>query len=164
MPRTTTPRTPNGRAGAGASRPQPKTRTSEATLDLEVMTITPELAQEWLDRGGTNRKITRRRIEALAAAIERGEWRLTGEAIKLDDEGRVRDEQNRLHAIVQAGIPVRSVVARGVSEDAFDVITDRFSSTRLPGRRQANPMNAILQNQHASQVVQDLGDIDKPVP
>jgi len=27
------------------------------------MTITPELAQEWLDRGGTNRKTTRRRIE-----------------------------------------------------------------------------------------------------
>ena len=32
-------------------------------LHLEVMTITPELAQAWLDRGGTNRKITRRRIE-----------------------------------------------------------------------------------------------------
>ena len=86
------------------------------------MTITPELAQEWLDRGGMNRKITRRRIDAMAAAIMRGEWRLTGEAIKLDDDGRVRDGQNRLHAIVQAGIPVRSVVARGVREDAFDVM------------------------------------------
>src|SRR5438128_11555798 len=58
----------------------------------------------------------------MTAAIQRGEWQLTGEAIKLDDEGRVRDGQNRLHAIVQAGIPVRSVVARGVSEDAFDVM------------------------------------------
>src|SRR5205814_8239827 len=82
----------------------------------------PELAQEWLDRGGSNRKITRRRVEAMTAAIQRGEWQLTGEAIKLDDEGRVRDGQNRLHAIVQAGMPVRSVVARGVSEDAFDVM------------------------------------------
>jgi hypothetical protein len=80
--------------------------------DLEII-ITPELAQEWLDRGGTNRKITRRRIDAMAAAIQRGEWRLTGEAIKLDHEGRVRDGQNRLHAIAQAGIPVRSAVARG---------------------------------------------------
>jgi hypothetical protein len=91
-------------------------------LNLEVMTITPEVAQEWLDRGGTNRKITRRRIDAMAAAIQRGEWRLTGEAIKLDAEGRVRDGQNRLHAIVQAGIPVTSVVAHGVDEDAFDVM------------------------------------------
>jgi len=86
------------------------------------MTITPELAQGWLDRGGTNRKTTRRRIEAMTAAIQRGEWQLTGEAIKLDQEGRVRDGQNRLHAIVEAGIPVRSVVARGVNEDAFDVM------------------------------------------
>src|SRR2546428_9167036 len=90
--------------------------------DLEIVTITPELAQEWLDRGGTNRKTTRRRIEAMTAALQRGEWRLTGEAIKLDDEGRVRDGQHRLHAIIEAGIPVRSVVARGVSEEAFGVM------------------------------------------
>ena len=78
-----------------------------AGLDVEVITITPEMAQEWLDRGGTNRKITRRRIEAMSAAILRGEWRLTGEAIKLDKDGHVRDGQNRLHAIAEAGVPVR---------------------------------------------------------
>jgi hypothetical protein len=72
---------------------------------------------------GNNRKITRRRIEAMTAAIQRGEWQLTGEAIKLNEGGpRVRDGHNRLHASVQAGIPVRSVVARGVSEDAFEVM------------------------------------------
>ena len=32
-----------------------------------------ELAKGWLDGGGTNRTITRRRIDALAAAILRGE-------------------------------------------------------------------------------------------
>src|SRR5882724_12528290 len=47
---------------------------------------------------------------------------MTKPLVKLDHEGRVRDGQNRLHAIVRAGIPVRSVVARGVSEDAFDVM------------------------------------------
>src|SRR5438105_4620089 len=76
------------------------------------------MARPW----GNNRKITRRRIEGTTAAIRRYEWRMTGEAIKLDHEGRVLDGQNRLHAIVEAGIPVRSVVARGVSEDAFDVM------------------------------------------
>ncbi len=119
--RPTTPRNSRTRtrvqANAKQSPPPP-----EPGLDLEIMTITPELAQEWLDRGGTTRKTIRRRIEAMTAAIQRGEWQLTGEAIKLDQEGRVRDGQNRLHAIVEAGIPVRSVVARGVSEDAFDVM------------------------------------------
>jgi hypothetical protein len=73
--------------GTSKKRPAPG---REAPLELEIVTITPELAQEWLDRGGTNRKITRRRIEAMTAAIQRGEWRLTGEAIKLDADGRER--------------------------------------------------------------------------
>ena len=116
-------------AGDGAARKKVQSAGREPALDLEIMTITPELAQEWLDRGGANRKITRRRVEAMAAAIQRGEWRLTGEAIKLDDEGRVRDGQNRLSAIVEAGIPVRSVVARGVTEEAFDVMDTGRSRT-----------------------------------
>jgi hypothetical protein len=66
------------------------------------VTIAPELAQEWLDGGGNNCKITRRRMQAMTAA-QRGEWQLTCEAIKLDHERRIRDGQNRLHAIVQAG-------------------------------------------------------------
>jgi hypothetical protein len=120
--RPTSPRTTRTRASARPNGKQPPSPPSGPDLNLEIVTITPELAQEWLDRGGTNRKITRRRIDAMTAAILRGEWRLTGEAIKLDDEGRVRDGQNRLHAIVQADISIRSVVARGVSEDAFDVM------------------------------------------
>jgi hypothetical protein len=110
------------RASAKTNSTQTASRSREPGLDLEVMTITPKLAQEWLDRGGVNRKVTRRRIDSMAAAIQRGEWQLTGEAIKLDKHGRVRDGQNRLHAIVQAGVPVQSLVVRGVSEDAFDVM------------------------------------------
>src|SRR5919202_4651022 len=120
--RPTKPRTARTRPTARADGLQPPSLTREPALNLEVMTITPELAQEWLDRGGVNRKLTRRRIDAMAAAIQRGEWQLTGEAIKLDHEGRVRDGQNRLHAIVQAGIPVRSVVARGGGGEGVDVI------------------------------------------
>src|SRR5439155_21867823 len=115
--RPTNPRTSRTKAGARTDGQPPASVTREPHLDLEIMTITPELAQEWLDRGGTNRKITRRRLEGMTAAIQRGEWQLTGEAIKLADEGRVVDGQNRLHAIVQAGRPVLSAVARGVGED-----------------------------------------------
>src|SRR5207302_6899826 len=93
-PRATKPRTSRARARVqanGQQSPPPP----EPGLDLEITTITPELAQEWLDRGGTNRKITRRRIEAMTAAIQRGESPPTGEAIKLDDEGRARHGHNR---------------------------------------------------------------------
>ena len=107
--RPTSPRTSRTRTTPRANGKQAPSPTRAADLNLEIVTITPELAQEWLDRGGNNRKVTRRRIEAMTAAIQRGEWQLTGEAIKLDDEGRVRDGQNRLQAIARAGIPVRTV-------------------------------------------------------
>src|SRR5439155_18773761 len=105
----TSPRTSRRGTGPRANGKQAPSPARGTDLDLEIMTITPELAKEWLDRGGTNRKVTRRRVEAMTAAIQRGEWQLTGEAIKLDDEGRVRDGQNRLQAIARAGIPVRTV-------------------------------------------------------
>ena len=99
--RPTSPRTSRTRTSPRANGNQASSPARGRDLDLEIVTITPELAQEWLDRGGNNRKVTRRRIEAMTAAILRGEWQLTGEAIKLDDDGRVRDGQNRLHAIVR---------------------------------------------------------------
>src|SRR5260370_421024 len=120
--RPTSPRTSRNRTTQRANGKQASSPTRGPDLDLAIVTITPELAQEWLDRGGNNRKVTRRRIEAMTAAIQRGEWQLTGEAIKLDDEGRVRDGQNRLHAIGEAGIPVLSLVAPGVTRHAFDVM------------------------------------------
>lgn len=108
---------------------RPQQSVDQAGLHLEVDTITPDLARAWLDRGGANRKLVERRVEILVAAIRRGEWRLTGEAIKLDSDGRVRDGQHRLEAIFRAGIPVQSVVVRNVEEDAFDVMDTGRSRT-----------------------------------
>ncbi len=63
--RPTTPRTARTRTRAQANGRQPTSRARVPDLHLEIMTITPELAQEWLDRGGANRKVTRRRVEAM---------------------------------------------------------------------------------------------------
>ncbi len=53
-------------------------------------------------------------IEAMAVAIQRGEWQLTGEAIKLDDEGRVRDG-NSQHLSVMP----RNRVGKAVNDPNF---------------------------------------------
>ena len=91
-------------------------------LGIAVEMITPEMAQTWLERGGANRKPSERRIMRLVLAIQMGEWRLTGDTIKLDAEGRVRDGKHRLTAITRAGIGVPCLVVRGVDEEAFNVI------------------------------------------
>src|SRR5215471_320382 len=91
-------------------------------LGIAIETITPEMAQTWLDRGGAKRRLAERRVARLVMAIEIGEWQLTGDSIKLDRDGKVRDGQHRLTAIVRAKTPVQALVVRGVTEAAFDVI------------------------------------------
>lgn len=91
-------------------------------LSINVELITPDMAQGWLERGGINRKPSERAIMKLVYAIQQGEWDLTGETIKLDREGRIRDGQHRLNAIIRAGVGVPCIVVRGISESAFDKI------------------------------------------
>ena len=91
-------------------------------LNIEVLEITPHMAQVWLERGGKNRRVSPRLVIRLAAAIRRGEWMLTGDSIKIGEDNTVLDGQHRLHAIFQAGIPVTSLVVRNVAATAMDVI------------------------------------------
>jgi hypothetical protein len=98
-------------------------------LNIEVLTITPDMARTWLDRGGKNRNLSERRVLKLVGIINRGEWRLTGETIKLDADGTVRDGQHRLEAIARAGMPVQSVLVRNIEESAFDAIDTGASRT-----------------------------------
>jgi hypothetical protein len=80
------------------------------------------MAKAWLARGGINRKPSMRLVARIAAAIRRGEWKLTGDSIKLDVEQRVIDGQHRLLAIIEAGVPVTVLVVRNVPNEAQDVI------------------------------------------
>lgn len=102
-----------------------------APLHVEITEITPLIAKAWLDRGGINRHLSERRVRRLVAAIRRGEWQLTGDSIKLDEHGVVRDGQHRLRAIVEAGMPITSLVVRNVPAPAFNVIDT--GKPRTPG-------------------------------
>lgn len=97
---------------------------SEASLvnemSAEIMEITPDIAGDWLSRPSTNRRINPRTVRQYAAAMERGEWALNGEAIKFDTRGRLVDGQHRCIAVVQSGVTIQSLVVSGVAPVAFD--------------------------------------------
>lgn len=94
----------------------------DTRLSVNVQLITPDQARAWLDRGGANRKLSESRVKKLVMAIQLGEWQLTGDSIKLDADGKVRDGQHRLEAIYRSNTPVQALVVRNVTEAAFDVI------------------------------------------
>lgn len=83
--------------------------------------ITPDLAQQHLE-GQHNRKLRDLRVAKIAGMILSGDFELTHQGIALDSDGRLKDGQHRLHAIIKAGVGVWLWVYRGLSKKAVSHI------------------------------------------
>ena len=68
---------------------------------ITLETITPAQAAEWLKGNTVNRRLVLHHVERLASEMLAGEWRITGDCIKLNGD-RLLDGQHRLQAIVQS--------------------------------------------------------------
>lgn len=95
---------------------------------VSVETITPTLAEKWLETMVTNRKVSDSLVLDYAIAIEQGGWALNGETIKFDKEGRLFDGQHRLRGCILARKDFKSYVARGIDDErAFSTVdTGKF--------------------------------------
>jgi hypothetical protein len=90
---------------------------SKYKLDILVVTITPELAATWLTFNRKNRSKKPKFIKKLVRQILRDHFGLNGETIIFSSDGFLLDGQNRLHAIVLAGKPVKCLVVYGIEPD-----------------------------------------------
>lgn len=117
--------------------------------EIGIVTISPEFAGELLARNGPNRNITVQKLKEWERALQKGQWKLNGEAIKLDRSGRVLDGQHRLTAIVNTGIPMETVLVTGLEEVAQATMDTGKSRTlgdilRIRGEVNSNPLAAAL--------------------
>jgi hypothetical protein len=104
--------------------------TPAPSITRSVILVTPALAAEWLKSNTHNRKLDPRAVTALAEMIAAGQWRLTHQGVAFGADGSLYDGQHRLHAIVQAGVPVSLEVTRGLSRKDLDVIDNGGKGTR----------------------------------
>lgn len=91
-------------------------------LIVSVETITPKVAAAWLEQNKLNRPLTRKHVHYLADQIHDGLWTLNGEAIVVSDTEDVLDGQHRLHAVIESGKSIKSLVVYGVTREAFKTI------------------------------------------
>ncbi len=90
-------------------------------MQTEILNVTPQLAATWLKLNTNNRPVSRRNLQSLTHAMKSSEWKLNGESIKLNDDVLI-DGQHRLMACVNAGVPFKSLVIKGMDRDVFDTI------------------------------------------
>lgn len=122
-------------------------------MQMEVLDVSPQLADEWLTRNTSNRPLSKSTVQQLAGRIERGEWQLTHQGIAFDENDVLIDGQHRLAAIVKAGITVPLTVTHGVPRSAFTVMdTGRKRTGRdalaLAGEANSTHLAAALRGLH----------------
>lgn len=93
-----------------------------ATPHTVSMTVTPELAQQWLGANDKNRPVRKTRVAVYAREMREGRWKLNGEAIKWSKDGRLLDGQHRLFACIEAGVPFETDVRFGLDDEVFTTL------------------------------------------
>lgn len=78
------------------------------THTANQVTITPEIAREWLARSNGNRHISAGWVAKIKADILSGSWKCNGDRIRFLPDGTLYDGHHRLTACVEAGKPIIS--------------------------------------------------------
>jgi hypothetical protein len=94
---------------------------AEYGFTVRVVEITPDLAREWLKLNDNFRQYRDPDARQLARVIRAGAFHLDGQSIKFDGpppDGRLKDGQHRLQAVVYADTPITSFVQWGKASDA----------------------------------------------
>jgi hypothetical protein len=114
-----------------------------------IEVISPEKAQEYLDKSDGNkgrykRKIIPSAVRDYSRDMENGDWVLTHQGIAFDCNDQLVDGHNRMQAIIESGATVEIIVWRNLSEVAvkyLDKGRNRTNSDRLQiPKRQAEAL------------------------
>jgi hypothetical protein len=88
----------------------------------EVVTITPQIATQWLRCNRINRPVRKNHVVFLSQEILNGHWQVNGQPIVIADNEDVIDGQHRLMAVIEAGQPIKTLVVYGIKPEAFATI------------------------------------------
>jgi hypothetical protein len=94
-------------------------------IEITATYLTPETAKRMLGLNTRNRKINRTTVERLKSDIANGRWLVTGETIKIANNGPdafVGDAQHRLVAISESDIAVPVIIVSNIDPAATDII------------------------------------------
>lgn len=114
-----------------------------------IVELTPELASSLLDRNLRNRKVSGKNYALVLRAIRNGEWRLNGEAIKLDTNGFMLDGQHRCRAVVESGVSILTLLIEDLEPDTQDTMDTGKSRSladilQIRGEASATSLAAVI--------------------
>lgn len=88
--------------------------------------VTPELADEWLEKNIGNRPQRKFGIDKYVRMMQEGKWHLMPDMIAFDREGVLRNGAHRLESVKRSGIPQPFYVVEGLEPEAFAFMDSGF--------------------------------------
>jgi hypothetical protein len=89
---------------------------------VEILGVTPEMAETWLSRNPNNRNLRGQVIASYARDMASGSWVLNGETVKISSSGHLLDGQHRLSAVVQASVTVPMIVVSNIPPEVMATV------------------------------------------
>jgi hypothetical protein len=83
-----------------------------------LMTITPQIARDFLSKSAGNRRISHQRVDMFAKYILEDKWIIDNSGVAFDVNGNVIDAHHRLFGIVKADRPVQMMVTYNLPVEA----------------------------------------------
>lgn len=97
-------------------------------MKTEVETITPARAAEMLQTSIGNRKLRPRHILRLSQSMKAGSWKLTGDPIRVDEQGALCDGHHRLTACVKSGVSITTAVVYDFPRELVSYLDDGLAA------------------------------------
>ena len=91
-------------------------------MKATVVTMTKELAKDYLSRNNQNRKVNKRTLSFYKEQMTNNKWKENGEPIIIDVNGVIKDGQHRLMAVIETGFSYRVPVISNINPDTMDTI------------------------------------------
>jgi hypothetical protein len=99
-------------------------------LEIEEMEVTPEVAMEWLEGMGKNRRLSESNLDGIILAMRENRWHNDGTPIRFNKAGEMIDGQHRMTAIIATEQTHTFLVIRGVDEIAMTTLDTGKSRSR----------------------------------
>jgi hypothetical protein len=106
-----------------------------------IVSVTPELAGQFLSHNTQNRHIRPTRVAQYARDMAEGRWTFNGDPIRFSDVGGLLDGQHRLAAIIESDTTQPFVVIKGLlaaSQETMDQALGRTPADALTMRGYTN--------------------------
>ena len=94
----------------------------DGRAEAEIVVVTPEVAQAWLDTMGPNRHLNEANVARLSLDMQKGNWFQSGDPVRFDKKGRLRDGQHRLQALIRSGKSLPFHVLRNLDDRALQIV------------------------------------------